>query len=132
MYERREQMTTWIAAGAGAMIAFLAAGALKDRPQLFTQLVFFVAIISGYTIALARVGFEWSATLIKRDIEDKKVDIDDRLADSMRDWPSSPEHYWMGAIWSLFLGWVIMAVGIWWPQIMWIHFFLTRLFLTRH
>jgi hypothetical protein len=84
-YERREQMTIWVAAGVATLVAFIVADALEDRPRLFTQMVLSTAITSGGALAFARVQFEWAATLIKRDIEDKKVQKEDALAESRRE-----------------------------------------------
>jgi hypothetical protein len=102
------------------LVAFIGADALEDRPRLFTQMVLSTAIISGGALAFARVQFEWAATLIKRDIEDKKVQKEDALAESRREWPSGPERLWKTSFLSLAFGWIIMFIGIWWPQIAWI------------
>ena len=116
-YERREQMTIWVAGGVAALVTFVAVGALQDAPAVLKPIVLSAAIIAGVAIAFARVGFEWAATLIKRDIEDGKVQATDDLDNSHRNWPSGPERWWTVALIALAFGWLVIVIGIWWHLI---------------
>ncbi len=125
-YERREHMTIWVAAGVAALVAFVGASALDERPALFTQLVLSAAVVAGAALAFARVQFEWAATLIKRDLDDEKVKKEQPLADPHRNWPSGRERLWTISLASIAVGWSIMLVGIWWPQLVPLVHCLTR------
>ena len=120
------QMTIWVAAGAAGLIAFVAAGALKDCPSLFKQLVLSTAILSGGALGLTRVQFEWKATTIRRCIKNGCIKEDAPLPDCETAWPSGPERMWRTSLLALAAGWLLVFVAIWWPQISRIVICLTR------
>jgi hypothetical protein len=114
-FERREQMTTWVAAGIASLVVFIGAGALAASPPLFSKVIFTLSILGGTALALARVQFEWAKTEIKRKIEDVPTVKDTPLADDEAAWPRTPEIMWDVARSTIVAGWSLMILGIWWP-----------------
>ena len=115
-YQRREQMTIWVAAGIAALVAFIAARALDGAPRPFTEIIFTCVIAAGAMVALARVGFEWQATCIKRRLLENPTLEGTFLAVVDQKWPSFPETCWRGSLIVMALAWILMGVGIWWPR----------------
>ena len=107
-------MTSWVGAGLVALIACLAAGALKDEP-LFTALVFTFFLLGGLSLAFARVQFKWQGTLIKQEIA---VNTEKEKAEMLEDdWPQGPELLWVLSLILTGLGGVTMLIGIWWKYL---------------
>jgi hypothetical protein len=115
-YQRREQMAIWIAAGIAALVAFVSAHALDGAPRVFTQLIFTCVVLAGVTVAFARVGFEWEATLLKRKTAVEATLKDAPLAGGDQPWPPFPEFCWTVCLYVITLAWIIMMIGIWWPR----------------
>lgn len=119
-YQRREQMTIWVAAGIVALIAFVGARALDDAPRVFTKVVFLLAAVAGGLLAWARVGFEWQATILKRKMRDKDIPGNEVLADEDNEWPWIPDLCWKLCFAVILLAWAFMLRGIlaypagWW------------------
>jgi hypothetical protein len=115
-YQRREQMAIWVAAGIAALVAFVSARALDGAPRFFTQLIFTSVVLAGVTVAFARVGFEWEATLLKRKTATEFALKDAPLVGDDQPWPSFPEFCWTVCLCVITVAWIIMIIGIWWPR----------------
>lgn len=125
-YERREQMTTWVGAAFAGAIAFVAAGLLEDANPLVTQLLVTVVVFGGASLAFARVQFEWAATRLRRAVAAEPCLASSKLIDEVLPWPSGPERYWTGALVAILVTWVLVLLGIWWPQVSSLACWLTR------
>lgn len=115
-YQRRERMTIWVAAGIAALIAFVSARALDGAPPVFTKVIFTCAVVGGFLVAFARVGFEWRATLLKRKMNEHAVSGNASLADEDERWPRWPEIFWLSCLAVIALAWTSMLLGIWWHR----------------
>ncbi|TAK96497.1 MAG: hypothetical protein EPO07_14455, partial [Verrucomicrobia bacterium] len=73
-YERREQLTIWVAAGLGSLVAFAATDVIKEAPRIFPRLVLTIAALGGLCLAFSRVQFEWNATIIRRQIDEGTIE----------------------------------------------------------
>ena len=114
-YERREHMVIWVGAGLAGLVALATGDAFDSAaPALLKAIEVTLVIIGGAFLALARVKFEWAATLIKRKIEDGEVQGTDTLTE---EWPRDAEDCWNASLSCVILAGITMAVCFWWPVI---------------
>lgn len=120
-YERREQMTIWVAAGIGTLLALVSVDALKKAPEIFGPLLLTIGILGGLCLAFARVKFEWLATEMRRGIEDGTVKNSDPLSASDEPWPNGADTFWRLSLLAILVGWILFLIGIWWSpvQMLW-------------
>jgi hypothetical protein len=116
-YERREQMTIWVGAGLAGLIAITAGDAFDHAPAWLKAIEITLLVIGGAFFALARVKFEWEATQLKRNIQDKTVAEDDALPQELTEWPKEAEECWSISITLVLLAGLTMIVCFWWPVI---------------
>src|SRR5687768_10993381 len=86
-YQRREHLTTWTGAGLLGLIAFSAGDVAKDilddAPTLLTAILVTCLTLGGAALALARVGYEWAGTSIRRHVDTSATETDDAAADAV-------------------------------------------------
>lgn len=93
-YDRREAMILWVGAGLGGLVILVTSSLDSGAPKVFDGLVALLVIISGGSLAMARVEFEWASTKLKRDMSDKAIPPTATLAQTDRPWPKQSEFCW--------------------------------------
>ena len=117
-YHRRERLITWIGAGYVALIAMMTTKAFEKAgaPQVLDALLITLIGIGGYCLGRARVGFEWLATLIDRQIEDGDVKLENQMP--VTDvWPKNLDRYWFASIYMISAAGVVVLIIVWWDPI---------------
>lgn len=114
-YKRREAMTVWVGAGFAGFIAILGLDVVASAPLWIQRIAVTLIILGALALAMARVGFEWKATIIKRHLEDGKVtETDTYPSDSA--WPGKEERFWTLALLSIILTGLVCLLAVWWPR----------------
>ena len=113
-YKRREQMVIWVGAGLAGLVALCTGDAFNNAPAWLKAIEVTTIIIGGAFFALARVKFEWAATVIERKIHDG-VSETEALKEEDVKWPADAEDCWDASRFCVLLGGLIMAVCFWWP-----------------
>ena len=112
-------MTIWVGAGLGGLIV-LAAGDIAEIvgggavPPVVTAVILTLIVVSAGTLALARVGFEWAATELERELHGQPTKERQKLPQQHQDWPLQPELMWRCSFYSIILAAVGFLVGVWW------------------
>jgi len=114
-YKRREAMTVWIGAGYAGFIGLLSLDIAAGAPRWLLCIAITLIVVGAGTLAMARVGFEWKATIIERHLEDGTVkDTDAYPSDSA--WPSQEEGWWTLALSLIILTGAVCLAVFWWPR----------------
>ena len=117
-YERRVEMTVWVGAGLAGLLAITTGDAFDGTAPAWLKAVEITLIIIGGTVfGLARVKFEWAATLIRRKLDDEQVRERDELSPEEMKWPRGAERYWNASLLVLIIAGLGMALCFWWPVI---------------
>jgi hypothetical protein len=113
-YRRREQLTTWVGAGLGGLIV-LTSGfmAFQRPPPLVTAITVTLLVCAGGALALARVQFEYQATVLERRVSAGQVKEDQELADVDRARPRAANVLWLGSLYLICGAAVSFLVGVW-------------------
>ncbi|MDT0501754.1 MULTISPECIES: hypothetical protein [unclassified Halomonas] len=111
-------MTIWVAAGLGGLIIILGANTVQAAPSGLISLIITLVIISGASLAMTRVKFEWKATQIERLIEHKEIQPDDEVPNiPVWQWPKRAEMWWTVSLLSVTLAGVLMILATWWKPV---------------
>jgi hypothetical protein len=121
-YKRREEMTVWVGAGLAALVILLsgdlAATAGGDGvPALLVASALTAALAGAGCLAMARVGFEWSATELRRAASERGDSPDEKLRGKDAAWPVLPEIMWRGSLILLPVATLIFLASIWWTAV---------------
>jgi hypothetical protein len=112
IYKRREQLTVWVGAGVGALLAIASSHLLDGRPQLLIDAIATFAIGAGLALAFSRVKFEWFATSIDRLIEDNKVQKSTPFPNNLLNEDRLAEFLWSASLWTMALGWCLVLFSV--------------------
>jgi hypothetical protein len=94
-YKRRAHMIVWVGAGLAGLLALCTGDAFDNAPAWLKAVEVTLIILSGSFLALARVKFEWAATLIERSIEsDENV----KNTPYQEEWPQDAEECWSASL----------------------------------
>ena len=117
-YERRVQMSTWLGASLAGFIALVVGDVIPESPTIFKPIVVSLLLIAATSAANTRVGFEWSATLLKRRLKRKETGLDENasLPQDLTEWPHY-ERWWLIFLWSYMLSGVTFLTAIWWNPV---------------
>lgn len=113
IYRRREQLTIWVGAGIGGIVAIASAHLLDGRPQLLVQSIFTFAVVAGVAWAFSRVQFEWLATNIDREIEDNVVQRSTPFPAARLNEDRMAEFLWSMSLWTMAAGWLLVLLSVW-------------------
>jgi hypothetical protein len=112
-------MTIWVGAGLGGLVVLISgelpptAGGGSVRPILIAAALTAALICVG-CLAMARVGFEWAATQLKRLLEaDQSADGKTLTGDDWN-WPALPEFMWRASLILFIAASTAFLVAIWW------------------
>lgn len=116
-YERRERLTTWFGAGYLAVTALMTTKVFEQAnpPAPLTAILITLIVFGGGSLGFARVGFEWAATLLRRQIEDATVQENDTLLPADNEWPNRAEQLWVVSILSMAAAGLVALLCAWWP-----------------
>ena len=114
IWDRREQLLLFVAAGIAGPLAFLSAGALTDKP-LFIKIVLTAAILSGLLWTITRSKFEWLGTQVRRSIADGTISEHGSLPADLEKRDGRAEAWWTATLATLLATWLALAAGIWYP-----------------
>jgi hypothetical protein len=93
-YERRGGMILWVGAGLGGLIVLVTSSMASGAPRAFDGVVATLVVVSGGSLAWARVNFEWAATMIQRKLDDGDLEPGSELPQESRPWPRFAEFCW--------------------------------------
>lgn len=113
--ERRETLTTWVGAGIAGVVAFMAAGAAANAPWFLKSLIFTLVIAAGLLWSYARVGFEWAATQLRREVAGTQEMLQWPVPKTPDPWPKVADQCWTGCLVLIFVTWLILLIAIWFP-----------------
>jgi hypothetical protein len=108
-------MTIWVGAGFAGLLGVLSLDVVEAGPRLLQRLALTLIVIGAGSLARARVGFEWAATILERYVEDRKAAPGDPYpyADT---WPREHERFWTVALWCMIITAVLVLLAAWWPS----------------
>lgn len=112
-YERRVHMCTWMGASLAGFIALIAVNAIPESPTALKPIVFTLIAVAATSAAYTRVGFEWEATKLKREIESQKLPVTTVLPAQYDEWPRT-ERWWSLFLYSYAFAGVFLLISIWW------------------
>lgn len=115
MYERRAQMATWLGASLAGFVALMAAGAVPEEPSFLLAGVSSLIALAALCAGFARVGFEWEATLIRRDAPNETALLKP-LKEEDQTWPRC-ERWWMAFLVFYWLSGLAFFVSVWWKPV---------------
>lgn len=115
-YQRRERMSIWVGAGYAGLIALMTTKIFEqaNAPYWLTAALVTLVVLGGGALGRARVGFEWVATQIERDIEDQVIQKGDTLPNGYQ-WPAQAELFWTVTLVFIFIAAIAMLATVWWP-----------------
>jgi hypothetical protein len=118
-YKRRENMTIWVGAGLGALVVLVAGNVPEivgggEVPAWLIGVTLTALLVSAGLLALARVGFEYAATQLQRDLDRGELKVDSELRGRRGRWPKHPEIYWRLSFWLLLAAAAGFLVAVWW------------------
>ena len=114
-YQRRERMTIWIGAAYAALIALMTTKSFdqSNSPAALNALLVTLIVGGGLCLGRARIGFEWLATQIERQLEDGEAKPTDAFP--VNDlWPTGIDRYWLISLYLIALAALSMLVSVWW------------------
>jgi hypothetical protein len=118
-YKRRESMATWTGAGL-AGVTLLVAGGVGETvgggsvPPVVTALILTLIVLSAGTLAIARVGFEWAATELERELHGQRSKERQKLPPERWNWPVIPELMWICYLYLVVLTGAGFLLAVWW------------------
>lgn len=118
-YQRREALTTWIGAAYLALTALMTTKVFDEArvPTILPALLVTLIVVGGGFLGLARVGFEWKATELQRNIDDGRYAMNDQLSAADETWPQTVEHFYTISLCFIVAAGAVMVACAWWPVI---------------
>lgn len=114
-YQRREEMSIWVAAAIAGYLGFIGVGAMEGAPSILSDSLLTLLLFAALFLALTRIGFEWAATSLKRFIDANSAEAD--IPEEHRVWPRGPERHWNWSLVLLVICGFVLLVGIWWDAV---------------
>lgn len=115
-YDRRVHMCTWLGASLAGYIALVVGNVIPENPIFFKPIIVSLLLIAATSAAFTLVGFEWSATILRRKLEKNNFEDDSPLPQELLAWPAS-ERWWGLFLWSYFLSGAFLFIALWWTPI---------------
>jgi len=115
-YERRVQMATWLGTSLVGFIALIAAGAVPKEPNFLLASVSSLIALAALCAAFSRVGFEWEATLIKREKAASEQELLKPLKEEDKTWPRC-ENWWLTFLIFYYLSGLAFIISVWWKPV---------------
>jgi hypothetical protein len=126
-YKRRELMVTWLAAGLAALIVLVTSTLAVGAPVALTAAAATLILFGAGILALARVQFEWAATVLERAIDEGTRALpeghqrlacaatpDEFLPQSLASWPKLGEVCWVTGFFCVPLAACVYLTAVWW------------------
>jgi hypothetical protein len=126
-YKRRELMVTWVGAGLAALIVLVTSNLATGAPAVLTAAAATVILFSAGSLAVARVQFEWAATVLERAVQEGTqpraagehapacaAHPDDPLPSSLAGWPRLGEVCWMTGLLLVPAAASVYITAVWW------------------
>jgi hypothetical protein len=120
-------MVTWVGAGLAALIVLVTSGLATGAPNALTAAATTLILFSAANLALARVQFEWAATVLDRAIQEGAqlraagehppacaAHPDDTLPSALAGWPKLGEVCWMAGLCIVPAAAAVYLTAVWW------------------
>jgi hypothetical protein len=112
-YQRRGSLLLWVGAGLGGLIVLVTSNLDAGAPKVFNGLLTLAVIVSGGSLAEARVGYEWAATQLERKMTDEKIDETTQLPTDLAGWPTFSEACWIIGRNAAMVAALVYVIAVW-------------------
>jgi hypothetical protein len=106
-------MILWVGAGLGGLIVLVTSSLDAGAPRIFNGLIASLVVVSGGSLALSRVGFEWAGTTLDREMQDKHLAGNEDLPSDFAAWPRNKEFFWYLGLLTAMLAGVVYLCAVW-------------------
>jgi hypothetical protein len=122
-YQRRSATILWVGAGLAALIGLVTSSLAEGAPKVLGAVAATLIFLGGGAFAIARIKFEWAATVLERKITDADAKreqgdtathADAELSNADKTWPKVGEIAYVVEILIVPAAAIVYLVSVWW------------------